>query len=220
LRRYVLAMSAAVLLGVLIAIPPLAYADTTVIDNPYDLVNAAGKLAPSQFYLDFVDIRETGAWIDSGYYYFGMVLQGTPSEWLTSAWVPAFTDSPVHIERVRYQWNFVDSAFNTLGSIRLVFRADLGGVVRLNAMVCVSAVPDLPDQSMADCGPESYTTPAPTLIGYDAGSHSLLLAISVDDFVSLFPNAVYWRASATAFLTSMGSAQIADKAGRSTLQTP
>lgn len=139
MRRYLLAMSAAVLLGMLIASLPLAYADNPVVvtDAQYDLVNAAGKPAPSRFYIDFADIIEAGAVLDNENYHFGMVLLNTPSEWLTESWVPAFTDSPVHIERVRYQWDFFDSASNVVGHIRVVFRVDLGGVIRVNAVACV-----------------------------------------------------------------------------------
>jgi hypothetical protein len=218
LRRYLLAISAAVLLGILIASPPLAYADVVVDDDPNDLVNAAGKLAPARFYIGFVDIIQAGAWIDEGHYFFGMILVNAPSNWLAEyEWVPAFTDSPVHIERVRYQWTFLDSAFNQVGAIRVIFRADLGGEIRLNAMVCVPAVPDLPDQSNADCGPESFVRSLDFIFGHDANTPSLLLAISMDDFGTLFPTAVYWRASASAFLTSMGVAQIRDNAPRALL---
>jgi len=226
LRRYLLAMSAAVLLGMLIASPPLAYADNPVVvlDDQHDLLNAAGRLAPSQFYLDFVDIMEGSAVIDfvplygdGLYYIFEMTLWSTPSEWFQSAWVPAFTNSPVHIERVRYQWNFVDSAFNTVGAIRVIFRADLSGEIRVNAMVCVPTVQDLPDQSMADCGPESYSTPDALHLAIDPNANALSLAISVGDFHGLFTKAVYWRAQASAFLTSMGVAQIRDNAPRKLL---
>lgn len=216
MRRSLLAASAVVLLGVLVANLPLAYAD----DAKYDLVNSGGRPAPSQFYLDFIDIAQASATLEDDIYTFKMTLWGTPDGWLENEWVPAFTSSPVPIERVRYQWVFVDSDLNTVGAIRITFRVDLG-VVRVNAMVCVPPVPDLPDQSMADCGPESYIIALdPDSLVVDQDANSISLTISEKDFGSLFPNAVYWRAVARVWLTTMGVAMINDGIPRQPLPAP
>jgi len=223
LRRSLLAASAVVLLGVLVANLPLAYAaNPEVVDDlQYDLRNSGGRPAPSQFYLDFIDIAQASATLEDDIYTFKMTLWGTPDGWLENEWVPAFTSSPVPIERVRYQWVFVDSDLNTVGAIRITFRVDLGGDIRVNAMVCVPPVPDLPDQSMADCGPESYIIALdPDSLVVDQDANSISLTISEDDFDSLFQNAVYWRAVARVWLTTMGVAMINDGIPRQPLPAP
>jgi hypothetical protein len=225
-RRFLLAVSVAVLLGVLITNLPLAYAINPVVvtDNPNDLMVTSGAPAPSQFYLPFIDIVEASATSTLGgtpTYTFEMTLSDTPTNWLTPSWLPTFTKTKASIYDPQYMWSFRDSAGNVIGNLRATFRIDLGGVTLVRSLVCVPPVLNMPAQAEADCGPHSVLSSpySNDVVGltFDATTHSVSLTISQSLFTRLFPNASSWRACARVFLAPAGESQIVDVTAISSL---